>query len=162
VKQSLSLIYSSPVIAVGDRPETPPRIGIFRPHPAPPALIAHFTDNENRAFVKAVKEEGRLVHWEEKWCAKGLTELSKWPHVLELCDVAIWHAMQKPARHWLHTGPLGKRERVVHDEGRFSFRECEWLWILAETAELGLYLEVRFGFRASARIERVARIRWGI
>jgi hypothetical protein len=157
MKHSLSLVHSSPVVALSDR--NPPRIGIARSRPQPAAAIATYTRDENRAFMNDIREQSRLVRWEVQYMRRHATELANFPAVAEVCQVALWHAANKPARHWPHTGPLCAGEEVIHDGDDFTHRGERWLWRLVERAKpAGLWLEVRGVFTASAPL--IARMPW--
>ena len=157
MKHSLSLVHSSSAVALSDR--NPPRIGIARSRPQPAAAIATYTHDENRAFMEDIREQSRLVRWEVQYMRRHATALASFPAVAEVYDVALWHAANKPARHWPHTGPRSSREEVLHDGDDFTFRGERWLWRLVERAKpAGLWLEVRGFFASSAPL--IARMPW--
>lgn len=160
MKHSLSLVHSSPVVALSDR--NSPRIGIARSRPQPAAVSATYTRDENRAFIKDIREESRLVRWEARFMARPAPELVKFPAVAEVYDVALWHATNKPARHWPHTGPIRAREAVLHDAGTFNHRGEGWTWRLVEQSKpAGLWLEVR-GHYAPNTLPVIVRMPWSV
>ena len=137
---------------------SPPRIGIPRPRPAPPVVHRSFTAIENRRFIAAVREESRLYRWDQKYMFEAFPDLKAFPALSELSSVALWHAERKPARHWLRSDDLRRRDTVLHDVERFDFRGAHWLWRLVERAQpLGLHLEVRDPYPWR---HRVARLQW--
>lgn len=156
---TLSLVHSSPVAAVSDR--HPPRIGIARPRPAPAALNETHTPAENRAFMAAIREQSRLIRWEARFLARHAADLTRFAEVAQVYDVALWHASNKPARHWAHTGPIRARETVLHDAGPFTFRGAQWIWRLVERAKpSGLWLEVRGDYTPNLPV--IVRMPWSV
>ncbi len=159
MNHSLSLVHSSRVAPAESDAQTP-RIGVLRPRPAPPAATAKFTGAENRQFMSEAVKQAREYRWRIKYMFEPFPPLDTYPALTELIDVAQWHASQKPARRWLHTGPIRARETVMHDAEWFEFRGERWLWRLVENVDpLGLHLEVRSPIGRG--MHRMVKCPWG-
>jgi hypothetical protein len=161
-KNSLSLVHSarSPVSEVNGSPKLP-RIGVLRPRAAPPTAKRNFSVAENRNFVALVRKQSQSFRWCLKYALVPLPDLAEFPQLIELLEMADWHASKRPAwsRHTLDRNQPD--DFVIRVSGNFDYRGDAWLWrIIEKNAPLGLLVEVFGPMRAYTPM--AARKRWEV